>query len=72
MQVYIEGKSKAQINRDLVDGKPIVGTEITMFATTEYPFESLPDGTVVKVFEKYVGGNPYAKAYGQKKGMKLV
>ncbi len=71
MQVYIQGKSKAQINRDLKAGKPVVAKEISMFNTENHAFENLPDGTVVKVFENYVGGQPYAKSYGQVKNGKI-
>ena len=71
MQVYIQGNSKAAINRDITDGKDIVAKEISMFQTIEHSFKDLPDGTVVKIFKKYVGGNPYANSYGQVKNGKL-
>jgi hypothetical protein len=70
MQVYIQAKSKAAINRDLKEGKPVTAMEYG-FAVTHHEFKDLPDGTVVKVFEKVIGGNPYAKAYGQVKNGKV-
>ena len=72
MQVYIQAKSKAEVNRKLAEGKTVSATEISMFGTTGHYFEDLPQGTTVKIFEKYVGGNPYAKAYGTVKAGKLA
>lgn len=72
MQVYIHAKSKAEVNRKLADGTPVFATEIKLGSVTEFNFSQLPDGTVVKIYDKIVCGSPYAKAYGNKKGNKLV
>jgi hypothetical protein len=65
MQVYVQGKSKAEINRRLEDGKVLVAVEHKLGNETKWPLNTLPDGTLVKVWEKEVNGSPYAKAYGR-------
>ena len=64
MQVYIQAKSKKIINTALSLGATLEGVEYSMFATKAHDVASLPVGTVVKIFDRYVGGSPYAKAYG--------
>lgn len=66
IQVYVQGKSKAEINRRLAAGETIVGTEHKLGSETKWPLsEMLPDGSIIKVFSKVVGGSPYAKSYGR-------
>jgi hypothetical protein len=72
MQVYIQGKSKKAIQNDITSGATVRALEIGMFGSTEFDFKDLPNGTTVKIYEKIVGGNPYAKSYGQVKNGKLV
>ena len=67
MQVYIKGKSKAEINRRLQSGVSVMCMEFGMGRTEHHRFKDLPVGTTIKVFEKTVGGQPYAKSYGVKK-----
>jgi len=71
MTVYIKGKSKAAINRSLQAGEPVNAIQYDRCSVTTHKFQNLPDGTVVKVFEKIIGGSPYAKSYGTVKNGKL-
>jgi hypothetical protein len=71
MQVYINAKSKASVNRDLKEGKTVFAKEIKLGGVIDYTFDQLPNGTTVKIYEKCIGGNPYAKAYGFVKNGKL-
>ena len=71
MQVYIQAKSKVEVNQKLAEGKTVTATEYDMFNTLTHNFNELPEGTTVKIFEKYVGGNPFAKSYGVVKGGKI-
>jgi hypothetical protein len=64
MQVYVKGASKKALNEKLALGQGIGATEYDMFSTNSCILNDLPTGTVVKVYEKMVGGNPYAKSYG--------
>ena len=66
MKIYVQAKSKADINRRLASGETFTGTNYSMFGGGgEYELNSdLPDGTVVAVYEKMVNGNPYAKSWG--------
>jgi hypothetical protein len=66
MQLYVKGKSKKEINERLAAGAAVYGENYSMFdGGGTYKLDgSLPDDTVIKVFEKTVGGSPYAKAYG--------
>lgn len=74
--MYVQGKSKAAINRELKEGKTLVAYDFNMFTgDTQTAFSSeggLAEGTVIKVFEKYIDGNPYAKAYGTWKNGKIA
>ena len=66
MKLYVMGKSKAQVNRDLAEGKKFTGENFSFFGGAGiYNLDSsLPNGTVISIFEKYSGGNPIAKSYG--------
>lgn len=74
MQVYVQAKSKAELNRRLAQGETFEALHYGIPHNDVYDLERLPVGTVVKIFEKYVGGNPYAKAYGTvaNKGGKVI
>lgn len=71
--VYVQAKSKAEINRELkINPHKYEALQFSIFEGNDvFALESLPDGTVVKIFEKYVQGQPYAKAYGTIKRDKL-
>lgn len=73
MEIYVNAKSKKAINDMLVEGKTVRGYNYSMFGGGgEYMLSSaLPVGTVIKVYEKMVGGSPYAKAYGTWDGSKV-
>jgi hypothetical protein len=64
MQIYIQGNKKST-NEKLAAKKPVFGDEFVMFNCTTHDVTAVPNGTVVKFFDKYVGGSPYAKSYGQ-------
>lgn len=64
MQVYVKSKSKKALNERLDLGEVVYCTEHKMLECFTHSIASLPDGTVVKIFDRYVSGSPYAKAYG--------
>ncbi len=64
MQVYVKAESKKALNVALVMGERCEALYYGIPHNDVYNLEALPDGTVVKLFTRYVGGNPYAKAYG--------
>lgn len=64
MQVYVKGASKKALNEKITNNERVAATEYDMFSTNSCILNDLPTGTVVKVYEKIVGGSPYAKAYG--------
>ena len=71
MKVYVQAKSKKQINEWIQSGTEIEAVEYSMQNhmnggdyETYHNLVDTPDGTVVAVFDKYVGGNPYSKAWG--------
>ena len=71
--VYIRAKSKADAKRRLAAGEDLVCHMFDFFHGDHDMFWSeVAEGTVVKIFSEIVGGSPYAKAYGNKKKMKLV
>ncbi len=73
--MYIQGKSKAAVNRELKNGKTLIAYDFNAFTgDKQFPVSSdggIPDGTIIKVFEKYIYGNPVAKAYGTWKNGKV-
>jgi len=66
MDLYIQAKSKKEINNRLNSGESVYGTNYSMFGGggTHKLDSDLPTGTVIKVYEKTVNGSPYAKSYG--------
>ena len=64
VQLYVKGASKKALNEQIAAGQEIFGTEYKLCEENRHKLNELPTGTVVKVFEKFVGGNPYAKSYG--------
>lgn len=64
MQVYVQGASKKALNEKITNNERVAATEYDMFSTNNCILNDLPTGTVVKVYKKIVGGNPYATAYG--------
>jgi hypothetical protein len=64
--VYVQAKSKADINRRLEAGETVLATEYNRWEVKKMPLgEMIPDGTVIKVFSQFDPfGTPYAKAYG--------
>lgn len=73
MELYVQAKSKKAINQMLSEGKNVSGYNYSIFdGGGSYLLSSgLPIGTVIKVYEKMVGGSPYAKAYGTWDGTKV-
>lgn len=65
---YVRGKSKKEINERLAEGRSVHAENHSMFEAFAKPSGELAavagDGDVIKVYEKMVGGSPYAKAYG--------
>lgn len=62
--VYIRAKSKRDINAALDSDVIVYCTEYRMGDTLRLLVKDLPVGTVVKVYNRVIGGNPYAKSYG--------
>jgi hypothetical protein len=60
--LHINSKSKKAFNDLLKEGNPRALRQI----------EGYPDGTVIKFFTKYVGGNPYVTSYGTIKKGKIA
>jgi hypothetical protein len=65
ISLYVKAKSKKAINESLASGFEVYGDHYTLEGGRNvWLDEKLPSGTVIKVYEKTVGGSPYAKAYG--------
>ena len=72
MQLYVHAKSKKAVNEFLTAGIAVFGENYSMFdGAGTYDLTEVPNGTMVKIFSKYVGGSPYAKAYGLMQNGKL-
>lgn len=68
MTVYVRAKSKKALNEALSQNDPVwdvvVAIEYTPWQERHRNLYDLPDGSVIKIYDKFVGGLPYAKAYG--------
>ena len=66
MKIYVQGKSKADLRRRMANGEQLYGRNYSMFGGAGiYPLdETLPNGTLIAVFEKYMDGNPISKSFG--------
>ena len=64
--IYVSANSKKEINARLANGEAVRG-EIYDFMQGDRVTLSpnWQNGDVIKVYSKRVGGQPYAKAYGQ-------
>ena len=61
--IYIKG-SKKQANERLAKGEQVYGVQYEMFNCSDRLLNTMPDGTVIKFWEKMSGGSPIAKSYG--------
>lgn len=71
MQLYVFAKSKRALNERLAAGQEIYGTEYRMGEKETFLLggEGLQtckarDGCVIKIYDRVISGNPYAKDYG--------
>ena len=69
MKVYVRAASKKSINESLAIGQSIPAWEFNIFNPngqyiTDHQLSDLQTGTTVAIYEKIVGGNPYAKSWG--------
>lgn len=61
---YVKAKSKKALNEAIAAGTKITATCFSMTNGHQKEITALNDGDVIKIYEKTVGGSPYAKAYG--------
>jgi hypothetical protein len=73
MTLYVQAKSKKALNEQIAIGRVPIGVNYSIFGDggSHYLDHNLPDGTVIKVYEKLVSGSPYAKSYGVWDGKKV-
>ena len=64
MTAYVKAKSKRSLNERLQSGENVRAKIFELSMEINVEMSSLPDGCVIKIYEKFVSGNPYAKAYG--------
>ena len=64
MKIYIEAKSKKQINKKLLNNKKVIGLEYNAFNPkgfiTEHTLNDCEDGTLIAIYTSYSGSNPIA------------
>jgi hypothetical protein len=73
--VYIHAQSKTALNVSLKAGAKLQARIEDLGAERDVPLEEMPDGTVVKIWQRRDGsGIPIAKSYGnvQRRSGKLV
>lgn len=70
-EYYVRAKSKKAVNEMLAAGEEVYAIKYEMFNQDSIRLQDLPKGTVLRIFEKYVGDQPYAKAYGTWDGVKV-
>ncbi len=62
--IYVKAKSKKELNERLANDEQVMGTIHSMGTQEVKLLSHANDGDVIKIYEKFVGGSPYAKAYG--------
>jgi hypothetical protein len=62
--IYVNAKSKADLNRCLQTQQGATGIVYEQFDSQVLALRSMPAGSVVKIYERFVGGSPFARAYG--------
>ena len=70
MQAYVKAKSKADLNMRLANDETIYVTVYGVEGTDRLNIRQLDDGAVLKIYDKFAGGNPVAKSYGKWKAAK--
>lgn len=63
-KVYVFVNSKAELNRRIKAGERFEALYYGLPHNDVFNLEDLRHGCVVAVFNKYVNGTPYAKAWG--------
>ena len=71
--LYVKAKSKKALNEQIAIGHVPIGVDYAIFGDgrSHYLDHTLPERTVIKIYEKLVGGNPYTKSYGVWDGKKV-
>lgn len=64
MQLYVKAKSKKELNERLAYGVSVFGTKYDVYGELTYELSTLKADATIKIYDKFVGGSPYAKAYG--------
>jgi len=64
MKVYIRAESKKSLNERIKAGENVGGVSYNPWGGEYHELKSLPEGTVIAVFNKVVSGTPYAKTWG--------
>jgi len=62
--LYVIGTSKKDVNQRLANGHTLWGKHYVLSSTWNVPSNHWNDGDVIKVYNRTIGGSPYAKAYG--------
>ena len=65
MKIYVEAKSKKQVNEMLASGQQVSGYNHSIFGGGGYyNISDLADGDIVAIYEKTINGNHVAKSWG--------
>jgi hypothetical protein len=65
MELYIKAKSKKELNEKIAKNIPVYGDNYSIFGGGgTYNILDVPHGTVIKLYQKTIGGNPFAEKYG--------
>jgi hypothetical protein len=65
MKIYVEAKSKKQVNDMLASGQQVSGYNHSIYGGGGwYNVSDLADGDVVAIFQKTIKGNPVVKSWG--------
>ena len=68
MKIYIQAKSKKELNKRILNKDEVIGLEYNMFNPDGYIIEhninNCEDGTTIAIFNSYSGSNPIATTWG--------
>ena len=67
-KIYIEAKSKTDLNRRIVDNEEIIGTEYNLFNPdgyeTKWSLKELTEDVIVAIYDETIEDKPVPKIWG--------
>jgi hypothetical protein len=63
--LHVKATSKKALNAQLLSGETVTGIEYRPDGSTIFNLNTCRLGTVIKIYDTIVGGQPFVKSYGE-------